>query len=325
MKRPLTFIFAVGLAAAVATYAISRDHQHGSAAAPAPVHSSPAATPPHSVTAPRAKPRLGVFEPGVPLSYKPVTRFGALTGIKPAITLYYGGWGDRFWTTFDNQAADHGALPFVQINPGQVTMAAVASGQEDSYIRYYADAARRFGKPIIIGFAAEPNGSWYRWGSGHTRPSVWIAAWRHLIKVFRHQGARNVIWLWTVSSTNLAGAPIARWWPGADWVNWVGIDGYYYRRSDSFATVFGKTVNEVRKFTHDPILISETAVGPVSGPSKIADLFAGVRKDHLLGLVWFDEAQHRGLYHQDWRLKDSPRALAAFRKAAVSLRKGPTQ
>jgi len=36
----------------------------------------------------------------------------------------------------------------------------------------------------------------------------------------------------------------------------------------------------------------------------------------LLGLVWFDEAQNSGLYHQDWRIDNIPAALAAFRRAA---------
>lgn len=76
------------------------------------------------------------------------------------------------------------------------------------------------------------------------------------------------------------------------------------------------TIAELSTFTHTPVLISETSVGPVAGPSKIAGLFAGVRNDHLRGLVWFDQAQHAGIYHQDWRLQDSPAALAAFSKAA---------
>jgi hypothetical protein len=275
-----------------------------------------APAPARSVTAAPAKIRVGVFEPGVPRSYTPLTRFTALTGITPGIALWYGGWGDRFWTTFATEATAHGALPFVQINPGDVTMAAIASGQEDAYIGYYARAVRRFGKPVIIGMAAEPNGTWDQWGAGHTAPSAWIAAWRHFVTVFRHEGARNVIWLWTISSINAAAAPLRQWWPGGNYVTWIGIDGYYYHSADTFASVFGTTMAEVRTFTSEPILASETGVGPVAGPRKIVGLFNGVRQNRLVGLVWFDEAQHAGLYHQDWRLEDSPAALAAFRAAA---------
>jgi mannan endo-1,4-beta-mannosidase len=265
---------------------------------------------------PASKPVIGIFEPGVPLSYLPISRFVALTGVQPAIDLYYGGWGDPFRTTFAEQATAHGALPFVQINPDHATMAAVAAGRYDTYIRYYANAVRSFGKPVIIGFAAEPNGDWDQWGWKHTAPSTWISAWRHFVSVFRSVGARDVIWLWTINSTNVTSAPVRQWWPGSGYVTWIGIDGYYYRPSDTFESVFGTTIAEVRKFTDDPILISETAVGPVAGVNKIADLFRGVLDNRLVGLVWFDQAQHEGIYHQDWRLEDNPAMLAAFRRAA---------
>jgi hypothetical protein len=32
-----------------------------------------------------------------------------------------------------------------------------------------------------------------------------------------------------------------------------------------------------------------------------------------LGVVWFDIAQHDGLYHQDWRIEDNQAAEYAFR------------
>jgi hypothetical protein len=35
-------------------------------------------------------------------------------------------------------------------------------------------------------------------------------------------------------------------------------------------------------------------------------------------VVWFDEAQDSGLYHQDWRLEDDPSALKAFTAAVAA-------
>ena len=76
----------------------------------------------------------------------------------------------------------------------------------------------------------------------------------------------------------------------------------------------------MRTFTHKPVLLSETAVGPAAGQSaKIPDLFAGMHQIQTIGLVWFDIAQHNGLYHQDWRIENSPSAEAAFRRGASSL------
>ena len=85
----------------------------------------------------------------------------------------------------------------------------------------------------------------------------------------------------------------------------------------SFTSLFGPTIAAIRDVTHKPLLLAETAVGPLAGQAaKIPNLFAGVGADHLLGFVWFDKAQNNGLYHQNWRIDGVPAALAAFRRAA---------
>ena len=120
-----------------------------------------------------------------------------------------------------------------------------------------------------------------------------MAAWRHIVTLFRSEGADNVTWLWTIQADEPGTGPIASWWPGAQYVTWVGIDGYYYQPSDTFASVFGQTINQVRAFTSKPVLLSETAVGPDAGQfAKIQDLFHGMAAYKTLGLVWFDKAQH---------------------------------
>jgi hypothetical protein len=78
--------------------------------------------------------------------------------------------------------------------------------------------------------------------------------------------------------------------------------------------VFGRTISQVRTFTSDPVLLSETAVGPAAEQfAKILDLFKGMSTDNTLGLVWFDKKQTGSTYRQDWRLEDSPQAIEAFR------------
>jgi Glycosyl hydrolase family 26 len=152
---------------------------------------------------------------------------------------------------------------------------------------------------------------------------VWVAAWRRVVSTFRQAGASNVTWLWTVNSVNASAAPLSQWWPGGAYVDWVGIDGYYYTPADTFGSVFGTTISQVRAFTTAPILISETGAG--AGPEQAAQiraLFAGVQAGRLAGLVWFDMAQHDGQYHQDWRLEDSPAGLAEFSRDAAQMKAG---
>jgi mannan endo-1,4-beta-mannosidase len=266
-----------------------------------------------------ASPLVGVYEPDAPGSWSQITQFTDATGVKPRIVLYYSSWHDPFSTSFALAAWGHDAYVLVQLEPKGVPLASIAAGGSDAYLRSYADAVLAFGHPVILSFGHEMNGTWYSWGDGHTPPSTFVAAWRHIVRVFRAAGAANVTWLWTVNSIEGAASSLSQWWPGAAWVNWTGIDGYYYQATDSFGSLFGSTIADIRTFSSAPVLIAETAVGTTADrESQIDALFAGVRAERLAGVVWFDEAQNACLYHQDWRLEDDPAALAAFTAAVAT-------
>jgi mannan endo-1,4-beta-mannosidase len=267
-----------------------------------------------------ASPLVGVYEPGALSSWSHITEFTNATGVKPRIVVYYSAWNDPFSTSFAQAAWDHDAYVLVQLEPKGVTLASIAAGGSDAYLHSYADAVVAFGHPVILSFGHEMNGTWYSWGDGHTSPATFVAAWRHVVRVFRAAGAANVTWLWTVNSIAGAASSLSRWWPGAAWVDWTGIAGYYFRATDTFGSVFGSTIAVIRTFSNAPLLIAETAVGTTPNrESQIGALFASVRAERLAGVVWFDKEQHAGLYHQDWRLENDPSALAAFRAAATHL------
>jgi hypothetical protein len=263
---------------------------------------------------------LGVYEAGPPQNYEPVAGFTTAIGRQPNLVGYYSGWGEHFAASFADTVRMHGAVTIVQWDPTNASISNIAAGRSDRYLRSFADNVRDYGQAVVIGFGHEMNANWYSWGYGHVRPSTFVAAWRHIVTLFRGQGADNVTWLWTINADLPTTGPIASWWPGAGYVTWVGIDGYYYIPADSFVSVFGKTIAQVRAITNKPVLLSETAVGPIPGQAaKIANLFWGVHQYGTLGLVWFDIAQSDGLYHQDWRIEDSSAAQAAFRLGASKL------
>jgi hypothetical protein len=231
--------------------------------------------------------------------------------------MYYNGWFVPFPTSFATTAANDGAVPLVQLDPTIVSVAGVASGRYDGYLSSYAESVRAYRHPVILSFGHEMNGNWYSWGYKHTSPAMFVAAWRHIVKLFRVLGVQNVTWLWTVNIINDAhGGNIPRptqWWPGSSYVNWVGIDGYYLKPSWKFAPLFGPTISAVRVLTGDPILIAETGAVPAAGqPEKIADLFAGTHSYGLLGFVWFNSTNSAGVPFGI----SSPAAIAAFRKGA---------
>jgi mannan endo-1,4-beta-mannosidase len=261
---------------------------------------------------------LGVYENGAPPGYRPVTEFAKAAGRPPSLVGYFSGWTQPFAQSFARKIRAHGAIPLIQIDPTYASVAGIAAGDYDAYLSRYAVSVRSFGHPVVIGFGHEMNAPWYSWGYGHVPAQTFVRAWRHVVTLFREQGADNVTWLWTINGDRSDTGPVKSWWPGAKYVTWVGLDGYYYRPTDTFANVFGATIDQVRDFTSDPVLISETAVGPAAGqPAKISNLFAGMAQYRMLGLVWFDNAQHQGIYHQDWRIEESPAAAAALHRGVT--------
>ncbi len=254
---------------------------------------------------------LGLVAHNLPPSTTYLRRFSKAAGVKPNLITYFQNFGRSFVASDACMAVGQGALPLIQIEPFRpYTVGSIASGDWDSYLKSYAKAVKAFGARIALGFGHEMNGGWYQWGFGHVPPATFIAAWRHIHKVFAAAGATNVRWVWTI---NRAMHPPKLWWPGRKYVNWVGISGYYRHADDRWAHIFNSTLANVAKFSSKPILIAETAVGPFRRRARmITNFFAGLRRHRkLLGFTWFDLNKT-----ENWQLEGDKPAVAAFKKAA---------
>jgi hypothetical protein len=305
-RRILTTSAAIIAVVAIAL-GISLYNRSAEPTGPLPVHLPPA-----------SGSYLGVYAQGLPDSYAPVTAFTSATGAKPDIVMYYSGWYVPFPSGFASTVANHGAVPLVQMDPDNINIARIASGHYDGYLSAYAEAVRAYHYPVILSFGHEMNGNWSSWGYRHTSPAAFVAAWRHIVSLFRALGAQNATWLWTVNIINdsrsgKVDGNLRHWWPGSSYVTWVGVDGYYLQPNWQFAPLFGPTIGQVHMLTSAPILIGETGAVPAAGqPAKINDLFTGVRSYGLLGFVWFNSTNTIG---QSFSIR-GPAAIAAFRKGA---------
>lgn len=265
---------------------------------------------------------FGLHEPDAPNSYSGIDQFAQSAGRQPNIVSYYSPWLESFQAGFASSAEEHGAITLVQIDPQNVSLKSIANGKYNSYLQSYAMAVRNFDSPVVLSFGHEMNGNWSSWGFQHTPPAVFVAAWQHIVKAFRSAGANNVIWLWTVNVVDakpLIPDP-SPWWPGRQYVTWIGIDGYFYLHAQTFSQVFGPTIVDVRMLSSDPILIAETGAEQSAGQaSKIDALFAGARQYGLSGFVWFDE----NVQGRSWRI-DDPEVFAALHRDSEAFMKAPS-
>jgi len=121
---------------------------------------------------------------------------------------------------------------------GGITVREVATGSLDRYIRGYARDVRAYGLPIqILLFNGEFNGDWWYAVSPRANPSLstadFVKAWRRVVNIFRAVGASNVSWAWVVngypsdpSQQPQIDRDIGSYYPGDEYVDWVGADVY---------------------------------------------------------------------------------------------------
>ncbi|GCB45844.1 glycoside hydrolase family 26 protein [Streptomyces sp. NL15-2K] len=259
---------------------------------------------------------LGVAVNGSPRATAPLTAFTEKAGKRPDLREYYAKWGDPFQPEVNRAVWDNGQLPFLVWEPFSRTVAQIAAGKDDAYIRKFADAVRDYNRPLALSFGHEMNGGWYPWGGRKTKAADFARAWRHIHDLFRDEGAADVIWVWSPNVINpVPDVRLKPYYPGDAYVDWIGVVGYYALSGPtSFRTLFGPTLTEIRRFSRKPFIVAETGVeAGERKPAEITDLFAGVRaRDDVLGLVWFNLKKEA-----DWRIDSGPLSLAAFREAAA--------
>jgi mannan endo-1,4-beta-mannosidase len=255
---------------------------------------------------------LGVQAPGAPDSLGPVRSFATSAGARPNLIGEYMAWNDPL----DSQAAinawSYGALYYIVWEPYHTTVAAIAHGHSDGYITQFARQVRSVNVPVAISFGHEMNGFWYPWGTRGTTSADFVTAWRLIHRLFAAAGATNVIWVW---NPNVISAEpqlrLSTYYPGNGYVDWVGVTGYFTATGpDTFDSLYGPTMQEIRGFTTKPFIIAETSVQTGPGAAAAAQsLVDGVRdRPDVLGFVWFNYNK-AGV---DWRLGSRPAVRAAI-------------
>ena len=207
-------------------------------------------------------------------------------------------------------------------DPGY-TLASIIDGSHDEYIDRFATEVRDLGLPVAIRFAHEMNGNWFPWSeeTNGNKKGEYVEAWRHVHDRFTAIGATNAIWIWSPNVvTARPSVRLSPLYPGDDYVDWMGMVGYYRRvylddkgnaKAPTFDNTYSGTLAELRSVAVKPIVITELGATEVGGnkPEWIQSLFDGLAANpDVIGFVWFDHSVNG----TDWRIESSDAASSAF-------------
>lgn len=215
-----------------------------------------------------------------------------------------------------------------QAGPDQplYTVSQIAGGRHDVYITNWARQAVVYGRPFYLRFAHEMNGIWYPWSvsaRGET-PADYAAAFRRVRRIFDDVGAHSVEWVWSPNviingdTNSITGS-----YPGDDFVDVVGVDGYNFgndamHRWTSPKDLFGPTLDLLGTIAPaKPVWVNEVGSGDRGGNKAewITELIEFLSGTDVRGLIWF-EADKPG--EPDWRLTSTPATIAAAKAALAS-------
>lgn len=242
-----------------------------------------------------------------------VAETDARIGRKPAIHLTYYAWEDD-WASASKRDLDAGTIPLVNWEPDGIDFNHIVSGALDPTIDARASGAKSLGKPLFLDFAAEMNGD-EAW-SGND-PALYIAAYRHIHDRFTAAGAINVVWAWCPNVTDVDGRnrQTMAYYPGDEYVDWTGVDGYNWGAGSgfswqSFHDVFAD-IYPLLAAKNKPILIGEMASDEDGGDKAqwISAIVPTLRDQFpmIKGVVWFDVDKER-----HWEIASSAATLAAY-------------
>lgn len=261
-------------------------------------------------------------------------RLRAETGADLRAYTFYRSWAESpsFDAAFAARVAATGATPAITWEPwkpgaGVVQPAyrlrRIADGHFDAYVDRWAAGIRAYGRPVVLRFAHEMNGTWYPWAESvnGNRPGDYVAAWKRVQDRFTAAGVTNVTWVWSANVSYPGSTPLRGLYPGDARVQQVGLDGYNGGTAlpwggwRSFSSLFDPTLAEVARFTRRPVVISETASAEAGGSKAAwtAELFRAVAaRPRIVGVTFFSTSKET-----DWRVSSSPSALRAFSQGAA--------
>lgn len=279
---------------------------------------------------------LGAFDNQVITSFQPIINLEDSLNATFPIFHIYTAWGSKRTQQFPIEQiraiATLGSIPLItwepwlndfseeyltpeeaQQDPNKGGLKDIAAGKFDSYLQTWAEEAKQSGVTMMIRLGHEMNDPYrYPWGPQNNSPEDFVSAWKHVVDLFRNQGAENVIWVW---SPHLAYGFFDEYYPGEEYVDWVATGTLNYGTVASwsqwwtFDEIFGNYYDAIATFGK-PILLAEFGSLAVGGDREkwYADALDSLPERYPLvkSLVFFHHKSDATTTYQplDWSISN---------------------
>jgi len=238
-------------------------------------------------------------------------------------------WGEPYWGTYAYQP--------------DYSLQKIIDGDFDQFLSAWADEIKNFGKPVMISFAVEMNGNWFPWSGvfqGEATstsygnpdkadgPERYVDAYRHIVTLFNNRDVDNVTWIFHVNSCSYPDQSwnsIQNYYPGDNYVDWIGVSVYGTQFQDEEWESFDKVMDPAYKqitslFPDKPLMVAEWGVGEWPKKGSKASWYKQALNDIeskydlvKIAIVYNEKWENADGSWSDLRINSSPEALEAYK------------
>jgi len=294
------------------------------------------------------------------VTYDALTDFEQLTGKHVAMIAFGSFWGEQsFPTKTVRIISAYGAIPLIYWSPwdkpytesqgpDRFNLTDILAGKWDAYIDQWADGARNYGKPLLVTWGLEMNGAWFPWSgvyygggkvvgemNGHqlfAGPELFKQAYRHVVDRVRAKKADNILWGFHANnfdSPRVSWNAMANYYPGASYVDWLGLSVYGKMIKSEGWAPFNKVMegpyNEIcRLDPQKPVILAEWGVAefpPGDKAAFIATAFADLTTKYprvRAAVYWHERWENKDGSYSNLRVNSSPEALKAYQTGVAT-------
>jgi len=284
-------------------------------------------------------------------------KFEKMVGKHQAIIAFGNFWGEQKFALKDAEIVTrYGAIPLIfwspwdkpyseGLRPDRFNLYSILSGMWDGYIDQWAEDAKNFGKPLLVAWGIEMNGTWFPWsgyyyGGGQKDllnppyeplgPKLYKEAYRYVVNRVRAKGAKNIQWVFHVNNQSYPSEGTwnryAAYYPGADYVDVLALSVYgkisKFMSWGSFSDVFRLAYEELRKVdATKPVIVAEWGIGEYPNDGNKAEWIKRAFLDFeerypqvKAAVFWHERWQNKDESYSNLRVNSSPEALSAYRE-----------